>query len=320
MLSRIQHINPNNIYFQSKSNIVKQEKNIENKLNFTQENNKQNKNPFKIIAGLFLAEKGVTSGIRRILGIRIENHTTSKENAKNIIKNGCVLDPVFGGKGASQIIGSFEENSSNFVHITGFHKDFKKSLQKPDMDLLKEIIKEKMGDKNYSTAKKIYHTISDTPLLNFVRAGYRKIQKMMYTATSTIKINKSQNDNLETFSNIVKDNFSSKKQTLGTIFNIITGRKVKTFYIGGTDDFFNKNFVPDIDDFALKTTKKLKVSRTKITATLEALKKEGLSGIKQNPTRVIAGLVIAISCLTLAYKFLKEGICGKENKKDNKTY
>lgn len=317
MLSQLQLLNRNNVYFQSKSNIVKQEKNIENKSNYTQENNKQNKNPFKILAGLFFAEKGVTSGIRRILGIRIENHTTSKENAKNIIKNGCVLDPVFGGKGASQIIGSFEENSSNFVHITGFHKDFKKMLQKSDMGLLKEIIKEKMGDKNYGTAKKIYHTISDTPLLNFARVGYREIQKMIYTATSTIKINKSQDNIFGTFSNILKDNFSSKKQTLGTIFNIITGRNAKTFYIGGTDDFFNKNFVPDMNDFALKTTKKLKVSRTKISATLEALKKEGLSGIKQNPTRVIAGLGITVSCLTLAHKFLKEGICGKENKKDN---
>ena len=250
------------------------------------------------------------------MGIRIENHTTSKESAKNIIRNGCVLDPNFGGKGASQIINSFEENSSNFVHITGFHKDFKKILQKPEMDIFKEIIKGQIGDKNYNTAKKV----CNTPLLDFVRVGYRKIQKIMYTTTSTIKINQSQDDLLETFSNIVKDNFSSKKQTLGTIFNIITGRKAKTFYIGGTDDFFNKNFIPDMNDFALKTTKKLKVSGTKTGAILTALKKEGLSGIKQNPTRAIAGLGITAACLAMAYKFIKEGICGTESKKDNKTY
>lgn len=263
----------------------------------------------EIITGGLLIKKGVTSGLRRAMGIRLEQHTTSLTNAKNIIKNGCVLDPNFGGNGASRLWGEFEQNSKKYVHITGFHKDFmKKILENPIIEGFKEKI----------TNNKWYKIICKTPLLNFVRAGYRKMQGLLYSATSTIEIPKNTGDDIFNLSaKLQQEILGSKKQVFKNIFNILTKRKSKTFYIGGSDKFFNEYFVPDTNDFALKTDKPLRVFRTKIGAIIDAIKKEGLSGIKQNKTRVATGLIVGGACLYAGYKLIKKGINKlKSNKKE----
>ena len=209
--------------------------------------------------------KGVISGIRRTLGIRIEEHTTNHKNAQQIIKNGCILDPQFGGSGASIKKGAESiNNSKGYIHITGFHKDGK-SVYKPRV----------LGENPYPQKT------------GFCTWQQRKQQKFVYKCASVEP--------------------TTPLKATKELF------KTKTFYIGGTDDYFNKNFIPDTDDLALKTTEKLKVHKTKIGATIEAIKREGLSGIKQNKNRVIAGIIIAISCFMIAYNLIQKGINNIKN-------
>lgn len=75
----------------------------------------------------------------------------------------------------------------------------------------------------------------------------------------------------------------------------------KSLYLGGSDDYFNKNFIPDPDDvYAMKASNKIKVHGNRASATLEALKREGggsrLKGIakliKANPKRALAGIAM----------------------------
>ncbi|MBQ8476265.1 hypothetical protein IJ531_04300 [bacterium] len=258
----------------------------------------------QIALGSIAALKGVTSGVRRALGLRIEQHTTNLDAAKKIIKEGCTLNPNYGGTSSAQFINIFEENSKNFIHITGIHKDFESAFSQNEagkmfLDALKE--------------SKWYDRIVHSPLNNFARELYRKIQGLMYRATNTLEFQQGE-DMFDTMHSVVDNNFSSPKKTLKSVFDIITGRKTKTFYIAGTDEYFNKNFTPDINDFALKSDKPLKMFKTKLGAMFNALKQEGLSGIKQNKTRVIAGCVIAASCFLIAYKLIKKGINNLKNK------
>lgn len=210
--------------------------------------------------------KGLTSGIRRALGVRIEEHTTNGKNAKQIIKNGCILDPQFGGTGASTLKKGMVDKSKNFVHITGIHKDGKQAY-----------LPRVLGENPYPEKSGVVSWMK------------RKEQKLLYKTTSVKPTTP----------------FKAIKEIL----------KTKTFYVGGTDNYFNKNFIPDTDDVALKTKEKLKVHKTKIGATIDAIKREGISGIKQNKNRVIAGIIIATSCFLIAYNLIKKGI---ENLQNNK--
>lgn len=82
----------------------------------------------------------------------------------------------------------------------------------------------------------------------------------------------------------------------------------KLFFVGGTDNFFNTNFIPDSNEIALKTDKPLKVCRTKLGATFSALKRDGLSGMLQNKYRVGAGILIALCLGYLSYKCINYGL------------
>ena len=74
------------------------------------------------------------------------------------------------------------------------------------------------------------------------------------------------------------------------IDNKISSKHSKTFHIVAPEDFYNKHFEPDIDDMALMTKKKLKVSSSRLGATAKALKKYGLKGLKSSPkSRPIIG-------------------------------
>lgn len=233
-----------------------------------------NKNAFglksglNILAGLYFLEKGITSGLTRLLGVRLEEHTTSGKNAKKIIENGCILNPEFGGTGCSKNAKQFGQNSKNYVHITGVHEDYKKVY-------------------------KFSSVVGDLPQKEFMQAEKKLEQKFVYKMAS------------------IPDDCKGILSKIKAFFNS------KTFYIGGTDEYFNKNFIPDTDEIALKTTECLKVSKTKIGATIRALKEQGLSGIKQNPNRIVTGILFTVGCFALAYKFIKNGFAINKNE-DNK--
>lgn len=228
----------------------------------TKEN--ENINYSKIVLGGYIGYKGIISGLSRMLGVRIEEHTTNALSAKKIIQSNCVLDPKFGGTGCAKGIKSFVKKSDEFVHITGVHKDF-------------------------ANTYKFANMVGDAPKNEILQAINRKQQRLTYKISSIPEECKSIPSKIKAF---------------------LTS---KTFYIGGSDEYFNKNFVPDVDDLALKTKDKIKVSKTKIGAIISALKKQGLSGIKNNPKRAIIGAGIAIACFTMAYKLIKNEIQKKNN-------
>lgn len=59
--------------------------------------------------------------MHRLVGLRGETHTTSKDNAKLIKKSGNILDPNKGGTGASKTIPRYKDSSSGYSHITGYN-------------------------------------------------------------------------------------------------------------------------------------------------------------------------------------------------------
>lgn len=257
-----------------------------------------------IAAGGALGYKALTSGVRRALGVRIEEHTTTLDNARKIIADGKLLKPGQGGSGASKLFDTFQDASGNFVHITGVHKDFQKAVM--DNDLFKEALKADPDALNKLTSNKWYKRLTETPLFDVARAGYRKMQRLMYRATSVLDL---QNINeMAANPEVLEKQFGSKSKILGSIKDVLLSRKAKTFYVGGTDNYFNSNFIPDSHDLALKSDKCVKVAKTKFGAMIDALKREGLSGITQNKTRLAAGVLIAGVLGYASYKLIKKGL------------
>ena len=89
-------------------------------------NKKEERSNLRDAAGLatagYIGKKGITNALPGALGLQMEEHTTSKANAKKILKDGY-LDPKKGGNitGASHAIGNegFKKSSKGYVHLTG---------------------------------------------------------------------------------------------------------------------------------------------------------------------------------------------------------
>lgn len=255
---------------------------------------------FQIALGGYIGYEAVTNGMRRALGIRIEEHTTNRKNARNIIRNGCVLDPAYGGKTiALNSDGRSLQSNKNFVHITGLNDKTMESF---------------IGElKNTANKKPVKHFSNPIKVLlkNVASNMYRKLQKYAYRFYS-------QPEALEVQNKMRKqDSNASFGTVVSNCINILTGHKSKTFYVPGNEEFFNKNFMADIDDFALKTNKPLKVCKTKLGAMFKGLKEFGLTGIPQNKTRAITGIAIFASLSTVSLNLIKSGIKNIKNSDQN---
>lgn len=233
----------------------------------------------QLATGGYLVYQGIKHGLPRVAGIRIEYHTTSKENAGAIKNSGNILDPKFGGKnGWSEKVKphKYIKNSEGFIHITGLHKDCqlpfgrfidKYSFLKVPMRTIQRIFQNLM----YKTGGNI---------------GFDELKKGI--STGTIK------DKLK---------WGSKKFP-----RIVRNEKTDKFCIPGIDSYFNREFLPDTDDIALKSTKPIKVYNNRFSAMLAGLKKFGLKGIKENKGRVAFGVGIVSLGLYSAVKLIKKGI------------
>lgn len=77
----------------------------------------------------------VKHGAHRAVGVRLESHSTHKDNAKKIMKEGGILDPKHGGgnTGAGHSVGSdsYKNESKGKVHLTGRHKNDKHGIKGP---------------------------------------------------------------------------------------------------------------------------------------------------------------------------------------------
>ena len=226
-----------------------------------------------IAAGGYVGYKGVEHGLPRVFGIRTEYHTTSKENAELIKKAGNILDPKFGGKngwGKKVECEHFLRNSKNYVHITGIHEQ----------------------EKHLPVPKKF---------VDFIRAPHRKFSCIMYKFVG--------NNDMESLVNTSPK--EAPKKILKTMFsNIFKPNQTKRFCIPGIDSYFNKEFIPDTDDIALKSSKPIKAFNNRLSAMFEGIKKFGLQGMKENKGRVAAGIGLTSLAAFLSYKLIS---CGVKN-------
>jgi hypothetical protein len=241
-----------------------------------------------------IGQQAIRSGIPRFLGVRLESHSTSKKSAKEILKNGGILDPNRGGTGASKAVNDTEyiTKSKNYVHLTGKHKNHKIEAER--------VIRKSM-DGTVLSSTPAYRYETNTPIRDVI---YRKSQRGLYRgiAGETLDIK----------------SVRGTSKTASSILGGWVGTKGKTLYVGGSDKYFNKNFIPDTDDIGLKSSKRIKVYSNRAKATLAALKQEGdgsrLKGvvklIKANPKRALSGAtILAIGSIASA----KLGQAGYKN-------
>ncbi len=236
----------------------------------------------QIAGGSYLGYQGLKHGLPRTAGIRIEYHTTSKENAKAIKKAGNILEPKFGGKnGWSAKIksNSYIKNSEGYVHITGMHKDHAPIPLSKDLEKYKAYI------------------------LTPYRTLARKVQNLMYKTVGNVDC-----DELKTYLSSGKSKGEKlkwvSKKMAGGLFN----NKTERFCIPGIDSYFNSEFIADTDDIALKSTKPLKAYKNRFSAMLAGLKKFGLKGIKENKGRVAFGAGLIALGLYAAAKLISKGV------------
>lgn len=253
---------------------------------------------------VLLSKAAVESGIPRALGIRVESHSTSKEAAKSILENGGNLDPNYGGKGAAKVSKQFQENSANYVHITGVHPKFKTHdavFVETDKGVkFHEWVKRDPGNDIPSYIKK-YETTIDLGSLGVKKSVRQKVKSnaVLNDPVSSVVQRKFQRGVYSGLHSVDQTNGLNPGVMAKALAAGMTG-KGKVLYVGGSDKFFSENFIPDSDDVALKSDKPVKVYRNKLEATIGAVKKEGLSGMKQDPSRVASGGAILTIGATFA--------------------
>lgn len=233
----------------------------------------------QIAGGAYLGYQGIKHGFPRALGVRIEYHTTSKANADLIKQSGNFLDPKFGGKngfaqkGANvdSILSSCKRKSENYVHITGLHKDSKfNSIVKNNKYLIPEL-----------------------------RTAYRKGQNLLYRIIDAFVAGNC---------SMPKNKKESLRNLTVALKNCTITKSSKKFCIPGTDSYFNKNFIPDTDDVALKSINKVKVYNNRFSATIAGLKEFGLKGIKENKGRVAFGVGLLALGTYAAVNLIQKGV------------
>jgi hypothetical protein len=229
----------------------------------------------KLVGAGWLGQKAVRSGLPRLLGVRLESHSTSNKNAKEILKNGGFIDPEKSGTGAVRAVEgkgkAYTDMAKGKTYITGVHKN---AIDRTDT-ILPFMGKADKG-----------------PVLNVLARGD---QRRGYRAQSNIDWDKvkqaGQNAYAESgddIDRVIAEQAERTKQARRYAFNPMKGRSL---YIGGSDDFFNSNFKPDFDDpAAMYSDKKVKVYGNRFSATGAAIKREGLLNLmSKNKGRVAAG-------------------------------
>ena len=269
----------------------------------------------QVCAGTYIGYKGIEHGVPRILGLRMEYHTTNKTNAKLIVNNSnSHLDPKFGGKnGFSKVVNDnlFLSRSKNYIHITGFHSK---------SNILTKLIEPIINK---------YPKLNNKLLINTIRPLHRRMQTFLYKTEMnnpeqmpylnkralnkiSIIIDKSLSKQLK-YSDLKPNNLGVKTIIKG-LYNNFIHNKTKRFIIPGTDSYFEKELTPDPSDIALKSSKKIKAYKNRFSAMVAGLNQFGLTGIKENKYRVAAGSIGVLATSSLAYCMIHDGINKLKNK------
>ncbi len=279
----------------------------------------ENKNALgvtQIAVGASLGYQGIKHGLPRALGLRTEYHTTSKANAELIKKSGNILDPAFGGKNgwaAKSGLSTYIKKSENFIHITGLHKDSKIAKYLNSNKVIKRlvslfrIVHRKIQGVMYETfgnvnIEKLKANNDDRILISPIRILYRKFQCLMYKAFGDIDFKKYETHIKSGNKKVLAKNMVEELK------NNLLRNKTKKFCISAPDSYFNENFIPDGDDIALKSTKKVKVYNNRFSAMFEGVKEFGLKGVEENKSRVAFGAGLLTLGTYSAVKLIKKGV------------
>jgi hypothetical protein len=293
------------------------------------ENNKNQRNKLKGIGQLaaagYIGQKTVRSSIPRILGVRLESHSTSNERAKEILKGGGYIDPNKSGSSAIRSLEGLEDvpgvtpvaKAKNKVYITGVHKKAGKrsmGLLLPDDDPLSEdpltqVLKRADRRRGYRAQSLVdWDALDKEKSFSELKDINKEIKKLENTPKAKTP---EYFDLIQKRARLIEERgLNIQKARVKASIEGLLPWKGRSLYIGGSDEFFNKNFKPDFDDVrALYSDKKVKVFGNRAAATLDAIRREGLPKlIKGNPKRVLAGAAILAGGGLASQKLVKEAL------------
>jgi hypothetical protein len=220
------------------------------------------------LGAAYVGQQTIRSGVPRLLGVRLESHSTSNKNAAEILKNGGILDPARSGSNAIRSINIGGNSAANIAHA------------------------EKAQGKAYITGVR---SDSIKPLLGrgakdmspFEQVSHRQSQRLGYRAQANIDWDK-----------VAAAPDPKKALATARVTEVLKSYLMpwrgRSLYVGGSDQHFEKNFKPDFDDLLAQYSEKpIQVHGNRFAATRDAIKREGLIDLmKANKGRVAAGAAI----------------------------
>lgn len=293
----------------------------------------------KVGTGGYLGVEGLRRGIPRLAGARVESHSTSRKAAKDIFDEGGYLDPNKMGRVTGSAQGE-KMYDDKYSFITGRHS----KANVPENQKYVDRLLANQLRKNYRGMAELTPEESSDLLVRNMQQQYRQLRFGRYGIDDTTKkklidqYNKAFGLNMKDFydfeSNEVADKIAKhdKWKTNKSFAELQkqvkkNSKKGKSLWVAGGDEFFDKNFTPDEDMpmLAMKTKNKLKVSKNRFAAVVDAAKREGLLNMmKKNPKRVLAGLGItaasagALGLAAQGAKNISDKIKVKAHRRGNK--
>ena len=281
-------------------------------------------------------QQTIRSSVPRLLGVRLESHSTNNKTAKEILKNGGWIDPNKSGSGAIRALESIQgingvtdiNQAKGKAYITGIHKNVG-SRQMPHplnpmlsvtIDPSKESPLQQVLAKKEQRLGYRAQSLIDWDYVNEDLGKIKELQAKVDLDRATtdktwankkgIKLRSPFDSGLSLEGQQTQLDMQILQQKTAKRLGEERGKVLtkaliptngRSLYIGGSDNYFNKNFKPDFDDVrAMYSENKIKVHGNRASATLDALKTEGegsrLKGvarlIKANPKRALAGVAI----------------------------
>lgn len=246
------------------------------------ERKRKAKAALKLASAGYIGQQTLRSGVPRALGVRLETHSTGRKQAREILKSGY-LDPSKSGQGAVAAITAIDtdvareklSNSKGKVFITGSH---------PTEGVLRN-----SGPIDRFLGGQLRRSYRGTG--NFTPEDWKNVGIFNQAKQESMLLGKT-----EEFKRISKDPkiaATVRKASTGQL-PVVNHLRGKSLYVGGSTKYFTDNFKPDVDvPFAMMSDKKVQVAGSRLGATVQAVKREGLRNlIKNNRTRVGTGAAI----------------------------
>lgn len=265
--------------------------------------------------GLDMSQRLLRRGLPMTAGVRLESHSTSHANARKILNEGGILDPNRMGEKTGPLMGGFGSDSiykgKKYSFITG-------SLSGLPIDRLRSQtlrktyrVQSAMDPEDLAVLQrkriydnlKAYKAAATTPEIKEMKR--QQLNNLFRTPNEYYALNLESFDDLDRYPNstdvkmktiITKESPKFKKisreMQLRSILPSLSGRSL---YVGGSDAFYKDNFTPDEDmpRIAMKTDKPIRVHGSRTSATIAAIKREGLDNLmKANKGRVAGGIVL----------------------------